>query len=116
MKDDCIGELEMVFHHNVPIAVLSHFTVFFFLRKELVKAQPHRREDADGKVTMVEKPTLLAKLSIIDYGGMLLFFFGAGLIVLAVTWGGATYPWLSSAVLFPPLRCSICSLSFSSTR
>ena len=62
----------------MPIAVLSHITVFFLLRKELVKAQPHRHEDADGNVTMVEKPTLLAKLSIIDYGGMLLFFFGAG--------------------------------------
>jgi hypothetical protein len=96
----------------VPIAVLSHITVFFLLRKELVKAQPHRHEDADGKVTMVEKPTLLAKLSIIDYGGMLLFFFGAGLIVLAVTWGGATYPWRSSAVLVPLIIGGIMFFSF----
>lgn len=96
----------------MPIAVLSHITVFFLLRKELVKAQPHRHEDADGKVTMVEKPTLLAKLSIIDYGGMLLFFFGAGLIVLAVTWGGATYPWSSSAVLVPLIIGGIMLLSF----
>ena len=96
----------------MPIAVLSHITVFFLLRKELVKAQPHRHEDADGKVTMVEKPTLLAKLSIIDYGGMLLFFFGAGLIVLAVTWGGATYPWSSSAVLVPLIIGGLMLFSF----
>src|SRR5436309_1559693 len=43
---------------------------------------------------------------------MLLFFFGAGLIVLAVTWGGATYPWLSSAVLVPLIIGSIMLLSF----
>jgi hypothetical protein len=61
---------------------------------------------------MVEKPTLLAKLSIIDYGGMLLFFFGAGLIVLAVTWGGATYPWSSSAVLVPLIIGGIMFISF----
>lgn len=61
---------------------------------------------------MVEKPTLLAKLSIIDYGGMLLFFFGAGLIVLAVTWGGATYPWSSSAVLVPLIIGGLMLFSF----
>jgi hypothetical protein len=96
----------------VPIAILSHVTVFFVLRNELVKAQPYRREDADGKVTMIEKPTLLAKLSIIDYGGMVLFFFGTGLIVLAVTWGGATYPWGSSAVLVPLIVGGMMFFSF----
>ena len=96
----------------MPIAVLSHITVFLLLQQELIKAQPHRREDANGKVTMVEKPTLLAKLSIIDYGGMLLFFFGAGLIVLAVTWGGATYPWRSSAVLIPLILGGMMFCSF----
>jgi hypothetical protein len=85
---------------NVPIAVVSHIAVFFLLRKELIKAQPHRRED-DGKITIIETPTLLAKLSIMDYGGMFLFFFGAGLIILGLTWGGATYPWKSVAVLAP---------------
>ena len=96
----------------MPIALISHVTVFFILRSELVKAQPHRREDADGKVTLVEKPTLIAKFSIIDYGGMALFFFGAGLIVLAVTWGGATYPWRSAAVLVPLIFGGIMFCSF----
>jgi hypothetical protein len=97
---------------NVPIAIVSHITVYFLLRKELIKAQPHKREDADGKVTIVEKPTILAKLSIIDYGGMLLFFFGAGLLILAVTWGGVTYPWRSAAVLIPLVIGGILFFSF----
>src|ERR1700689_5132258 len=84
---------------NVPIAVVSHIAVFFLLRKQLIKAPPHRREDEDGKITIIETPTFLAKLSIMDYGGMFLFFFGAGLIILGLTWGGATYPWKSVAVL-----------------
>lgn len=86
--------------------------MFFLLHGELVKAQPHRREDADGKVTVVEKPSLLAKLSIIDWGGMLLFFFGAGLLVLAVSWGGATYSWHSAAVLIPLVGGGIMFVSF----
>jgi hypothetical protein len=96
----------------VPIAIVSHIAVFFLLRKELVKAQPHRREDEDGKVTIVDTPTLLTKLSIIDYGGMLLFFFGAGLIVLGLTWGGATYPWKSATVLAPLIIGCILFLLF----
>jgi hypothetical protein len=61
---------------------------------------------------MVEKPTLLAKLSIVDYGGMALFLFGCGLLILAVTWGGATYPWASSAVLVPLVIGAIMFFSF----
>lgn len=86
---------------NVPIAAISHVAVFFLLRKELIKAQPHKREDGGGKITVIETPTLLTKLSIIDYGGMLLFFFGAGLMILGLTWGGVTYPWKSTSVLAP---------------
>jgi hypothetical protein len=76
----------------VPIAVVSHFAVFFFLRKELVKAQPYRREDEDGNITKIETPTLLAKFSTIDYGGMLLFLSGVGLLILGFTWAGVADP------------------------
>lgn len=37
----------------------------------------------------------------IDAGGQLLFLFGFGLLVLALTWAGATYSWDSAAVLAP---------------
>lgn len=86
---------------NVPIAVVSHVTVFLLLRNELIKAQPHKREEEDGTITVIETPTLLDNLSIIDYGGMLLFFFGVGLIILGLTWGGIIYSWHSAATLAP---------------
>jgi hypothetical protein len=96
----------------VPLALLSHIAVFFLLRKDLVKAQLHKRENADGKITIIEKPTILAKLSIIDYGGMLLFSLSSGLIVLAVTWGGETYYWHSAAILVPLIIGCILFVSF----
>jgi hypothetical protein len=40
-------------------------------------------------------------LGTIDYGGQVLFLLGFGLLVLAFTWGGGTYPWDSAAVLAP---------------
>ena len=43
---------------------------------------------------------------------MVFFFFGSGLVILAVTWGGATYPWVSSAVLVPLAIGSITFVSF----
>jgi hypothetical protein len=86
--------------------------VFFLLRNELIKAQPHRRLKEDGTITIIKTPTLLHKLSIIDYGGMLLFFFGAGLIVLGLTWGGIVYPWHSAAALIPLITGSVLFLLF----
>ena len=41
----------------------------------------------------------MAKLKSIDLGGQILFLFGFGLIILGLTWGGATYPWDSAAVI-----------------
>jgi hypothetical protein len=96
----------------VPIAVFSHFAVFFFLRKELIKAQPYRQEDEDGNITIIETPTLLAKFSTIDYGGMLLFLFGVGLLILGLTWAGVAYPWKSTAVLAPIIIGGVLFLSF----
>lgn len=44
-----------------------------------------------------------ARLMTVDVGGQLLFLFGFGLVVLAMTWAGATYAWNSAAVLTPLL-------------
>jgi hypothetical protein len=40
-----------------------------------------------------------ARLKSIDMGGQVFFLFGFGLIILGLTWGGATYPWESAAVI-----------------
>jgi hypothetical protein len=39
-----------------------------------------------------------AQLSTIDFFGQLLFLFGLGLLVLGLTWGGASYPWNDARV------------------
>lgn len=41
----------------------------------------------------------MARLKSIDLGGQVLFLLGFGLIILGLTWGGATYPWASAAVI-----------------
>lgn len=41
------------------------------------------------------------RIMTIDAGGQLLFLFGFGLMILAFTWGGATYGWNTAQVLVP---------------
>lgn len=43
----------------------------------------------------------LTRIASIDIGGQLLFLFGLGLLILALTWAGATYGWATAAVLVP---------------
>lgn len=41
------------------------------------------------------------RLRTIDWPGQLLFLLGLALLVLSLTWAGATHPWSSAAVLVP---------------
>lgn len=88
---------------NLPICVLGIAVVYFVLRKELVGPQPLAGVDEDGTMASIAKkgPTVLRRLMTIDIGGQLLFLFGFGLIILAFTWAGDTYPWGSYEVLVP---------------
>lgn len=85
---------------NLPICVLGIVVVFFLLREELVGSQPLRGVD-DGVVTDSETTVWRRRLMTIDIGGQLLFLFGFGLIILAFTWAGSTYGWVSVQVLVP---------------
>lgn len=73
--------------------------IFFFLRKELLGPQPI--PELDETVETGRRTKFTARLKTIDVGGQLLFIIGFGLIILALTWGGATYPWASAAVITP---------------
>lgn len=83
---------------NLPIAFLGVLIVFFFLRKDLLGPQPipELNESEAGR-----REKLVKRLATIDIGGQLLFLFGFGLIILALTWAGATYDWDDAAVLVP---------------
>lgn len=84
---------------NLPICVLGIIVVFFVLREELVGAQPlHGVDDA---VVTGSKTTVGRRLMTLDIGGQLLFLFGFGLMILAFTWAGSTYGWVSVEVLVP---------------
>ena len=47
------------------------------------------------------KDRFLARLGTVDFGGQLLFLFGMGLLVLALTWAGSYYPWSTAQVIAP---------------
>lgn len=70
---------------------------FLVLRKELLGPQPIPGLDETTKTGRRTK--LVARLKTIDYGGQVLFILGFGLIILALTWGGVSYPWDSAAVI-----------------
>lgn len=96
---------------NLPVCALGVAVVFLVLRGELVGPQPLAGVDEDvpaaapagreGGRGRRGGPTVLRRLMTIDVGGQLLFLFGFGLIILALTWAGDTYAWGSSQVLVP---------------
>ncbi|KAL2675062.1 hypothetical protein Neosp_011242 [[Neocosmospora] mangrovei] len=92
---------------NLPIAVVALFIIFFLLRKELLGPQPIAELNETAETGRRTK--FIARLKTVDIGGQILFIFGFGLIILAMTWGGATYPWGSAAVIVPLVLGVICT-------
>ncbi|KAK6535843.1 hypothetical protein TWF281_000093 [Arthrobotrys megalospora] len=86
---------------NLPMAVFSHLAVFFVMRKELLGPQAQITIDEHGNTISIERHSFLEKLSVIDYGGLVIFIVGTCMFVLGLLWGGADYPWVSAAVLVP---------------
>ncbi|KAF8468646.1 major facilitator superfamily domain-containing protein [Gautieria morchelliformis] len=72
-----------LFYINLPLTAFSIIMVFFFLK--LKTPSDH----------------ILHKLSRVDWLGNIILIVGATAAVLALTWGGATYPWLSYQVGIP---------------
>ncbi|KAK2799138.1 hypothetical protein FQN51_007106 [Onygenales sp. PD_10] len=89
---------------TIPIAFVSHFILYFVLRDQLVKGTYFTRGS--------RRESFLSGLATIDVGGTLLFVFGIGLVILGTSWGGATYPWSSAAVLAPLIIGSVLFVIF----
>jgi MFS family permease len=83
---------------NLPIALIGIVFVFFFLRQELLGPQNIPGVD---DASAHEPVTFKTRVLTIDFGGQILFLFGMGLLVLALTWGGSYYPWSDVNVLVP---------------
>lgn len=82
---------------NLPIGVIAMIVIFVILRKDLQGPQP--LPNFEGQDISTRPARFLVRLSTIDYGGQLLFLWGFGLLILALTWAGGTYAWDSAAVL-----------------
>lgn len=91
---------------NLPVAALAIVLVVVLLRKELLGPQPlPELEEHAGRERGARRARLIVRLSTIDYLGQVLFLFGLGLLILALTWAGngepGTYKWTSVQVLAP---------------
>ena len=85
---------------NLPIAVVSIVVVVLLLRNELLGPQP-LPELAGGRDTTTHRGRFVARIRTLDFGGQLLFLWGLGLVILALTWGGSSFSWSSAHVLAP---------------
>ncbi|KAI8865550.1 MFS general substrate transporter [Ramicandelaber brevisporus] len=72
-----------IFYINLPVGIPTLFLIFFFLK--LV------RSSTGG--------TFRDKLARIDFLGIAVFVAGIVCILLALSWGGGTYPWNSARVI-----------------
>ncbi|PSR82923.1 major facilitator superfamily domain-containing protein [Coniella lustricola] len=92
---------------NLPVAVVAIVAVVFILRSELLGPQPlPELQEFEGRNERGDRRArLLVRLGTIDFVGQLLFLFGLGLFILALTWAGTgsagTYRWGSAQVLAP---------------
>ncbi len=86
---------------NLPVAIAAIVIVVVLLRKELLGPQPLPAAATQGRNMGSRRARLWTRLLTVDYGGQLLFLWGIGLLILALTWAGSTYAWNSAAVLAP---------------
>jgi MFS family permease len=99
---------------NLPVAASGIILIFLVLRKELLGPQPLPEPLARDSETENDQRTarFKARLSTIDFGGQLLFLFGMGLFILALTWGGGNYKWDDAHVLVPLVLGGILIICF----
>lgn len=98
------------FFLNIPIAIAAIIIVLFLLRRDLLGPQP--LQELEGRGLLTRHGRLFARLSTINYGGQMLFLLGLGLLSLALTWGGGTFPWNTAAVLAPLVIGSLLSIGW----
>jgi len=82
---------------NLPIGVAGIILVILLLRKELLGPQPITELEKTPETG--RRTRFIVRLRTIDFWGQLLFLLGFGLVIMALTWAGATYAWNSPAVL-----------------
>ncbi|TDZ31142.1 Protein SGE1 [Colletotrichum spinosum] len=82
---------------NLPVAFTGMLLIYFVLRSELLGPQPIH--SLDETTDTGRRTTFAKRLQTIYVGGQVLFLFGFGLLVLGLTWAGATYSRSGPAVI-----------------
>ncbi|KAJ5673600.1 Major facilitator superfamily domain general substrate transporter [Penicillium longicatenatum] len=95
---------------NLPIGVAAMILVVFILRKDLQGPQP--LSELEGRDLSTVSRRFMARIATIDFGGQMLFLWGFGLLILALTWAGGNYAWDSAAVLAPIVIGAILSIAW----
>lgn len=86
------------------------FIIYFVLRSELLGPQPIPQLDESTETG--RRTTFKKRLRTIDVGGQILFLLGFGLMILGLSWAGATYSWKSPAVLVTLILGVLISVAF----
>ena len=84
---------------STPMSLMTLVLAHFVMRPVLLGSQDMQMEAGVEGRTSFDK--YVKRLSTLDFGGQLTFLFGMGLIVLALTWAGAYYPWSDAKVIGP---------------
>lgn len=92
---------------NIPLAAASLVLAHFVMRPVLLGPQ-----DIKGDSCVSSSEPFSKRLATVDFGGELLFLFGMGLFVLAITWAGAYYPWSDAKVVAPLVIGSVLLMAF----
>ena len=95
---------------NLPIGVAAMILVVFMLRKDL--QGPQALPELEGQDTSTVSKRFVARFMTIDFGGQMLFLWGFGLLILALTWAGGNYSWDSAAVLAPIVIGAVLSIAW----
>lgn len=95
---------------NIPLCCTGLAVAHFLTRPVLLGPQDLARQEDMTKISSSDR--IVRRLSTVDIGGQLIFLFGMGLLVLALTWDGSYYPWDDAKVVAPLVIGAVLMLVF----
>ncbi|KAK5172735.1 uncharacterized protein LTR77_002855 [Saxophila tyrrhenica] len=101
-----------VFIINIPLSVVGIVLLHFVTRPLLLGPQAIKKDERETSEQVSRSANFTKRLSTIDFGGQVLFLFGIGLLVLALTWGGSYYPWSDAQVIGPLVSGAVLTIAF----
>lgn len=87
---------------SVPLSLIAHVLTYLCLKPILVKAQTEQelsRTASGATVVHHLQLTFIQKMTVVDWEGMAVFLVACVCIILALSWGGATYAWDSPQII-----------------